>query len=232
MLALKSSATDLLGARFRIAHLLEDAALAEVADETQAVSPLGLDNLQSNLITVAEGPAFTALSITPAPATAGDQITITFTCTQDLAAPPAVTLNGENATLLSQDGRTYQYSYTLSESDLEGPVTLGITGANAEGNTGATTTIKDLTKTPPPAVHDGDFEDPQYEIDLSEILRFVQFFNSDGYHCAQAGDPTDEGYRPGPGDQESCRPHVGDFNHGGPGLAYRPHRAASLYPAF
>ena len=49
-----------------------------------------------------------------------------------------------------------------------------------------------------------------YEIDLTELLRFIQFFNSGGYHCAQAGDVSDEGFMPGAGDQ-SCEPHDGDY---------------------
>ncbi len=44
-------------------------------------------------------------------------------------------------------------------------------------------------------------------IDLSELLRLVQYYNSDGFHC-EAG--TDDGYAPGPGDT-SCAPHAGDY---------------------
>ncbi|HPO17008.1 MAG TPA: hypothetical protein PLI09_26460, partial [Candidatus Hydrogenedentes bacterium] len=45
-------------------------------------------------------------------------------------------------------------------------------------------------------------------INLSELLRVIQFFNSGGLHC-QAG--TEDGYAPGPGDQ-SCAPHASDYN--------------------
>jgi hypothetical protein len=45
-------------------------------------------------------------------------------------------------------------------------------------------------------------------INLSELLRVIQFFNSHGLHC-QAG--TEDGYAPGPGD-DACTPHDSDYN--------------------
>ncbi|HPO14930.1 MAG TPA: glycosyl hydrolase family 28-related protein [Candidatus Hydrogenedentes bacterium] len=45
-------------------------------------------------------------------------------------------------------------------------------------------------------------------VNLSELLRIIQFFNSNGYHC-QAG--TEDGFAPGPGDM-ICAPHQGDYN--------------------
>jgi V8-like Glu-specific endopeptidase len=45
-------------------------------------------------------------------------------------------------------------------------------------------------------------------ISLSELLRVVQLFNSDGYSCDAAGE---DGYRPGPGTQ-TCIPHDTDYN--------------------
>jgi len=46
------------------------------------------------------------------------------------------------------------------------------------------------------------------EISLSELLRVIQFFNSDGYQCA-AG--TEDGYAPNQGDTD-CMPHDSDYN--------------------
>ncbi len=46
------------------------------------------------------------------------------------------------------------------------------------------------------------------KISLSELLRVIQFFNSNGFHC-QAG--TEDGYAPGPGDT-SCVPYDSDYN--------------------
>ncbi len=47
-----------------------------------------------------------------------------------------------------------------------------------------------------------------YAINLSELLRMVQFFNSDGFHCDAA---TEDGYAPGDGDR-SCLPNSSDYN--------------------
>ncbi len=55
--------------------------------------------------------------------------------------------------------------------------------------------------------HSAD-QDYNWTINLSELLRVIQFFNSDGYHC-QSG--TEDGYAPGPGDQ-ACTPHKSDYN--------------------
>lgn len=47
-------------------------------------------------------------------------------------------------------------------------------------------------------------------ISVSELLRIVQFYNSGGYHCAGAGNPTEDGYQPGPGSIE-CISHDSDY---------------------
>ena len=44
-------------------------------------------------------------------------------------------------------------------------------------------------------------------ISMSELLRMVQFFNSDGFCCDAAGE---DGYRPGPG-PHTCTPHDSDY---------------------
>ncbi len=58
-------------------------------------------------------------------------------------------------------------------------------------------------------VHTGD-QDADLRIQLSELLRLIQFFNSGGFHCAEPPDATEDGYAPGPGDQ-SCDPHRSDY---------------------
>ncbi len=45
-------------------------------------------------------------------------------------------------------------------------------------------------------------------ISLSELLRVIQFFNSEGFHC-EAG--TEDGFAPGPGDT-ACTAHSSDYN--------------------
>lgn len=47
-----------------------------------------------------------------------------------------------------------------------------------------------------------------FAIDLQELLRVVQFFNLDGYHCDPAGE---DGYGAGPG-EVGCTPHDADYN--------------------
>ena len=46
------------------------------------------------------------------------------------------------------------------------------------------------------------------KIDLSELLRVIQFYNSDGYHCVHG---TEDSYDPGSGDR-TCTPHDSDYN--------------------
>jgi hypothetical protein len=50
--------------------------------------------------------------------------------------------------------------------------------------------------------------DPNLRISLSELLRVIQFFNSEGFHC-EGG--TEDGYAVGPGDT-ACDPHDSDYN--------------------
>ncbi len=45
-------------------------------------------------------------------------------------------------------------------------------------------------------------------VNLSELLRVIQFFNSGGYHCESG---TEDGYAPGLGDT-NCTPHASDYN--------------------
>lgn len=54
--------------------------------------------------------------------------------------------------------------------------------------------------------HSADTNTDQ-QISLSELLRVIQFFNSDGYHC-EAG--TEDGYAPDSGDT-TCSPHDSDY---------------------
>ncbi len=58
-----------------------------------------------------------------------------------------------------------------------------------------------------PDCHTAD-QDCDGHVNLSELLRIIQFFNSSGYHC-QTG--TEDGYAPGSGDT-SCAPHNSDYN--------------------
>jgi len=50
-----------------------------------------------------------------------------------------------------------------------------------------------------------------YVINLSELLRVIQFFNSSGFHCADPPESTEDGYAPGLGGTD-CAPHDSDYN--------------------
>lgn len=64
-----------------------------------------------------------------------------------------------------------------------------------------------------PEIHSADWnEGPDNRIDLAELLRVIQFYNSGGYCCASLCDPlSDEGFLPGDGDR-TCAPHAADYN--------------------
>ncbi len=59
-----------------------------------------------------------------------------------------------------------------------------------------------------PAEHSAD-QDADGDINLSELLRVIQFYNSGGFHC-EAG--TEDGYAPGPTGDQTCAPHSSDYN--------------------
>lgn len=59
------------------------------------------------------------------------------------------------------------------------------------------------------AVHTAD-RDADLRIQLTELLRLIQFFNSGGFHCAESPEATEDGYAVGGGDH-SCSFHFSDY---------------------
>jgi len=59
----------------------------------------------------------------------------------------------------------------------------------------------------PGRFHSADV-DENFDIDLQELLRIIQFYNLGGYHCNSLGE---DGYAAGPGAQ-NCTPHDSDYN--------------------
>jgi len=53
-------------------------------------------------------------------------------------------------------------------------------------------------------------------IQLTELLRVIQFYNSGGFHCADDPGSTEDGYVPGAGDNTDCCPHDSDYAPAGP----------------
>ncbi|HNR30825.1 MAG TPA: hypothetical protein PKI11_08035, partial [Candidatus Hydrogenedentes bacterium] len=53
-------------------------------------------------------------------------------------------------------------------------------------------------------------------IELTELLRVIQFYNSGGFHCADDPSTTEDGYVPGPGLNHACCAHASDYWPSGP----------------
>ncbi len=62
-----------------------------------------------------------------------------------------------------------------------------------------------------PPQHSAD-QNGNNRIDLGELLRVIQFFNSRGYHCVVPPETSEDGYIPGKDGDHSCRPHSSDYN--------------------
>jgi hypothetical protein len=60
--------------------------------------------------------------------------------------------------------------------------------------------------------HSADFNPQDWQINLTELLRVIQFFNIRGYQCAPAPDATEDGYLAGSGENHACPPHSSDYN--------------------
>lgn len=71
------------------------------------------------------------------------------------------------------------------------------------------TANKDISLEPLPRYHSADYNPANYQISLTELLRIIQLYNSDSYHC---GDPeTEDGYGVETGNL-TCTPHDSDYN--------------------
>lgn len=58
-------------------------------------------------------------------------------------------------------------------------------------------------------VHHSADQNSDGKLNLSELLRVIQFYNSHGLYC-DAG--TEDGYAPGAGANQTCAPHSSDYN--------------------
>jgi len=48
-------------------------------------------------------------------------------------------------------------------------------------------------------------------VNLTELLRVIQFFNIRGYQCVTPPETSEDGYRAGSGSNHSCAPHSSDY---------------------
>ncbi len=62
-----------------------------------------------------------------------------------------------------------------------------------------------------PSRHSADIN-MNWKIELRELLRVIQFFNSWGYHCANNPGDTEDGYQVGSGSNRTCAYHTSDYN--------------------
>lgn len=63
----------------------------------------------------------------------------------------------------------------------------------------------------PRTTHTAD-QDEDLSINLSELLRVIQFYNSGGYSCADDAPESEDGFAPGPPGDFLCAPHESDIN--------------------
>lgn len=64
-----------------------------------------------------------------------------------------------------------------------------------------------------PTVHHSADTEAMNTIDISELLRVIQFYNSGGFHCAVEPSDTEDGYVPGADPaQTGCAAHASDYN--------------------
>jgi hypothetical protein len=75
----------------------------------------------------------------------------------------------------------------------------GMTEGEGEGEGGA------------PAPHSADLNGDGV-INLSELLRVIQFYNMGGYQCVIPPATSEDGYLPGSGDDYACPPHASDYH--------------------
>ncbi len=89
-------------------------------------------------------------------ATIGDQITILLTANESLLSGPVVTIASHAATVSGSGGNSYNATYTMVSSDVEGIVSFTINFTDAAGNAGtlvtSTTDSSSVYKTLPPVI--------------------------------------------------------------------------------
>jgi hypothetical protein len=109
------------------------AAIAVSADD-----PAGNSGADSGNVTLDfTAPGFASIAATPDPAKSGDALTIIFTASETLAADPAVTVDGNAASFVSEAALLYTYSYTALGTEGEGAAAIAVSADDPAGNPGA-----------------------------------------------------------------------------------------------
>ena len=108
------------------------------------------------------------------------------------------------------DGTTSDEQAPAHTYTIPGAYTVSLTVASAsDEDTMTKTNYVIVKKDTPHEFHSAD-TDQSGTIDLSELLRIIQFYNLGGLHCAASGQTTEDGYAPLPGD-ETCEYHDLDY---------------------
>jgi hypothetical protein len=94
------------------------------------------------------------------------------------------------------------------EGTFDGEVPEG--EGTAEGNPEAEILEGAAEGEPATLIHSGDPNGDRV-IQLTELLRVIQFFNMRGFACAAVPESTEDGYLPGPGVLHDCAPHSSDY---------------------
>ncbi len=126
-------------------------------------------------------------------------------------AMPLSTLTGENmsgrwtlqvADIVSGDnGRVEEWGLIFNSCSTEGSIE-GIPEGTVEGQ------VEGQTEGEVIPYHSGD-SNHNWRIELVELLRVIQFYNSGGYSCASG---TEDGFAPIPGGPHNCFNHSADYN--------------------
>ena len=94
-------------------------------------------------------PTISNLTVNPAIAKAGTNLTITFTVNEALQGNPAVTVGGNAATFYGKSGNSYTYTYTAQGTEGEGNKTVNVSATDSAGNTGSGNTAVTFDFTAP-----------------------------------------------------------------------------------
>ena len=105
-----------------------------------------------------QSPTFTNISVSPSRVSTNQDYNtsiISFTASESLVAPPTVVIGGSyEATLESQDGLDYSFSYVADGTETEGVHSIAISGTDGDGNQGEDTSAQlefDFTQPNPPS---------------------------------------------------------------------------------
>lgn len=115
-----------------------DGPVSAVVSDLEFSDTAGNPNDASNVFNIVvdtTDPTFTDITAVPSTASAGDEVTITFSTTDTIAGDPEVTVNGNLATRAAK--AAFTYTYTVGANDPIGPATIQIDGFDTAGNVGS-----------------------------------------------------------------------------------------------